>query len=132
MFKQETPNVMLVVDRSLSMNDAFGAASRWNTVRTALTDPAMGLLPMLETQVRFGLTMYTTPAPMMAAAVPPVAAWVAWAARVAVSGQRHGRCERWHVHHLPGVGRCADRPQQLHADPDGVLHDGTARAHPHG
>jgi hypothetical protein len=65
MFKQETPNVMLVVDRSLSMNDAFGAESRWNTVRTALTDPAMGLLPMLETQVRFGLTMYTTPPPAM-------------------------------------------------------------------
>src|SRR5688572_9295627 len=64
MFKQETPNVMLVVDRSLSMEDPFGADTRWNTVRTALTDPAMGLLPMLETQVRFGLTMYTTPPPM--------------------------------------------------------------------
>lgn len=70
MFKQETPNVMLVVDRSLSMNDPFGADTRWNTLRTALIDPAMGLLPMLETQVRFGLTAYTSP-PMMGGGFPP-------------------------------------------------------------
>jgi hypothetical protein len=65
MFKQETPNVMLVVDRSLSMNDPFGADTRWNTLRNALIDPAMGLVTTLETQVRFGLTMYTGPAIMM-------------------------------------------------------------------
>jgi hypothetical protein len=71
MFKQETPNVMLIVDRSLSMDEDFGTASRWDTVRTALTDPAMGLLPVLETQVRFGLTMYTSPGPMGGFPVPP-------------------------------------------------------------
>jgi len=62
MFKQETPNVMLVVDRSLSMEDPFGTENRWDTLRNALTDPAMGLVATLETQVRFGLTMYTGPA----------------------------------------------------------------------
>ena len=60
-FEQQTPNVMLVVDRSKSMEDEFGADSRWNTVRTALINPTDGFVTALETQIRFGLTMYTGP-----------------------------------------------------------------------
>jgi hypothetical protein len=61
MFKQETPNVMLIVDRSSSMEKNFGTDTRWNTLRNALIDPTMGFVTTLETQIRFGLQMYTGP-----------------------------------------------------------------------
>jgi hypothetical protein len=61
-FEKVIPNIMLVVDRSLSMQDDFGGnESRWNVLREALIDPANGLVTGLETEVRFGLTLYTSP-----------------------------------------------------------------------
>ncbi|HLV67118.1 MAG TPA: vWA domain-containing protein [Polyangiaceae bacterium] len=63
-FEKQTPNVMLVVDRSLSMNTPFGAGGqeRWNVVRDALIDPTTGIVTQLQAEVRFGLTLYTGPA----------------------------------------------------------------------
>ncbi len=52
------PTVMIIVDRSGSMTDDFGAASRWDTMRNALLDPD-GLIREFEGNVRFGLATYT-------------------------------------------------------------------------
>ncbi len=55
-----TPNVILVVDRSLSMDTRFSSrGSRWVVLRDSLlaTD---GLLSTLQPSVRFGLVLYTT------------------------------------------------------------------------
>ncbi len=62
-FEKVIPNIMLVVDRSLSMQTRFGGnGSRWNVLREALIDPTDGLVAELEADVRFGLTLYTSPA----------------------------------------------------------------------
>jgi hypothetical protein len=59
-FRQSTPNVMLVVDRSGSMKTDFaGAGARWNVLRDALIDPANGFIAVLEKKVRFGITLFT-------------------------------------------------------------------------
>ncbi|MFO7181001.1 MAG: vWA domain-containing protein, partial [Pseudomonadota bacterium] len=61
-FEKEIPNVMVVVDRSKSMESAFGASgSRWNVVRDALIAQGTGLIDQLQNEVRFGLTLYTSP-----------------------------------------------------------------------
>jgi hypothetical protein len=66
-FGRTVPNVLLLVDRSGSMRDPLqgeddrGGVQRWTAVRNALVDPASGLVSTLESQVNFGLTMYTTP-----------------------------------------------------------------------
>jgi Mg-chelatase subunit ChlD len=53
------PTVVLVIDQSGSMNDAFGSAgTRWNVLRDFLLKPD-GLIASFETQVRFGLSMYS-------------------------------------------------------------------------
>jgi len=58
----ETPNVLLLVDRSGSMADELsGGVSRWAAVRSALVDPTTGLVPMLQAQVNLGLALYTGP-----------------------------------------------------------------------
>jgi hypothetical protein len=65
-FEKVIPNIMLVVDRSLSMQEDFGGnESRWNVLREALIDPTNGLVAGLEADVRFGLTLYTSPSTMM-------------------------------------------------------------------
>ena len=55
----QLPTVLLLVDQSGSMNAEFGTSDRWQTLRTALMDPAMGIVNTLQTQVRFGLTLYS-------------------------------------------------------------------------
>jgi hypothetical protein len=70
-FKQETPNVMLVVDRSRSMEEDFGTDTRWNVLRDALINPTDGFVTTLETQIRFGLSMYTGPLMSGGGAPPP-------------------------------------------------------------
>lgn len=60
------PNVLLVVDRSGSMVDSFGAVSRWDAVRNALFDPGTGLVTGLESSVRFGIAMYSNDTATMA------------------------------------------------------------------
>lgn len=53
------PNIVLVIDQSGSMTEGFGGAgTRWDVLRDFLLRPD-GLIAMFETQVRFGLAMYT-------------------------------------------------------------------------
>lgn len=56
----QTPTVQLLIDQSGSMNDDFGGVSRWNAVRTALVDPNGGAVTLLENQVKFGASLYTS------------------------------------------------------------------------
>ncbi len=55
----QLPTVLLLVDQSGSMNAMFGTSDRWQTLRTALMDPAMGIVNTLQAQVRFGLTLFS-------------------------------------------------------------------------
>lgn len=57
-----TPNVVLVVDQSGSMDEAFGSSDRWNSLRDSLLDTPDGLIAALETQVRFGIALYSAEA----------------------------------------------------------------------
>ena len=58
----EIPNVLLLVDRSGSMSQAFeGDVSRWSSLRKALIDPTSGLVPSVEASVNLGLALYTGP-----------------------------------------------------------------------
>ena len=58
-----TPNVMLIVDRSLSMDlEDFPAGSgvtRWDRLRSELLATPDGMIASLEDSVRFGLAVYT-------------------------------------------------------------------------
>ncbi len=66
-FERATPTVMLLIDQSNTMTIRFedGAMgrSRWNTVRDVLTDPISGLIPKLQSSVRFGLALYSAKDP---------------------------------------------------------------------
>ncbi len=55
------PNVLLVVDRSGSMqtNEFSPGVTRWDALEGALFDPASGLVTGLESSVRFGIAMYS-------------------------------------------------------------------------
>jgi hypothetical protein len=69
------PNVLLVVDRSLSMLAEFGSQTRWDALHAALFDPALGAVPKFETTVHFGLALFTGPqiiAPMRPSAECPI------------------------------------------------------------
>jgi von Willebrand factor type A domain len=55
----QLPTVLLLVDQSASMNEKFGTSDRWQTLRTALMDPATGIVNTLQKQVRFGLTLFS-------------------------------------------------------------------------
>jgi hypothetical protein len=54
------PTVMLLIDQSGSMTSNFGGQTRWNAVKSALTDPTNGVLMALQSKVRFGATLYTS------------------------------------------------------------------------
>lgn len=53
------PAVMLLIDRSTSMNRDFGDDSRWNVLRDAILEPERGLLASLDQRARIGLMLYT-------------------------------------------------------------------------
>ena len=54
------PTVLLVVDRSASMEKPFaGAANRWDAVHATLMGPG-GIVETFQSEVRFGLALYTT------------------------------------------------------------------------
>ena len=53
------PTVELLLDQSLSMNDPYGATTRWQAMRSALIDPTNGVVKKLESQVVFGMTLYS-------------------------------------------------------------------------
>ncbi len=55
-----TPTVMLLIDQSGSMSSDFHGMTRWDAVDTALTDPAAGVLPALESEIVFGASLYTS------------------------------------------------------------------------
>ena len=60
--KPVTPNVMLLVDRSVSMEGPFptgSGVSRWDRVRGELLAKPDGLIISLEDRVRFGIALYT-------------------------------------------------------------------------
>ena len=58
------PNVVLVIDRSLSMMEIFGSVeTRWEAMQAALLDADIGLIPLLEGQARLGMTLFTSVQP---------------------------------------------------------------------
>jgi hypothetical protein len=54
------PTVLLLVDRSGSMDKSFGGDSRWNAVYKALLNGSGSLVSRLQNDVRFGLTTFTS------------------------------------------------------------------------
>lgn len=54
------PTVVLLIDQSGSMTESFGPTSRWEAVRETLMDPGSGVVAQLESDVRLGLTLYTS------------------------------------------------------------------------
>lgn len=56
----EIPTLVLLVDQSGSMTSDFGDQDRWDSVYQTLMDPDDGVVAKLESQVRFGLTLYTS------------------------------------------------------------------------
>lgn len=58
MAKPVIPSIILLLDRSGSMREAFGNTNKWNAVRTALTDPTTGVVSQLETKAYFSATTY--------------------------------------------------------------------------
>ncbi len=70
-----TPNVILVVDQSGSMTSSFGSSDRWNALRDSLMSMPDGLVYALQSQVRFGLALFSSRAsqPEMC----PMITWVA-------------------------------------------------------
>jgi hypothetical protein len=55
---RRTPEVMIVVDGSGSMEDDFGNGTRWTELDAALNDATTGIVPQLAGSVEFGLTIY--------------------------------------------------------------------------
>ncbi len=54
-----TPNVIIIVDQSGSMDEAFGGSTdRWNALRDVLLNSG-GLIETLQGVVRFGVVLYT-------------------------------------------------------------------------
>lgn len=66
------PTVMLLLDRSGSMNDPFGAQSRWDALFDTVMDPDDGLVQGLQSQVRFGVALYTSDDGTTAGGVCPI------------------------------------------------------------
>lgn len=54
-----TPTVILIVDQSSSMDEEFDNGSRWNVLRDFLLDEPGGLIADLQSQVHFGLALYS-------------------------------------------------------------------------
>jgi hypothetical protein len=53
------PTVLLLVDRSGTMNRNFGNTSRWGAVFDTLMDEEDGLVRRLDREIRFGISLYT-------------------------------------------------------------------------
>jgi hypothetical protein len=60
-FERVTPTVVLLIDQSGSMTQAFdNGLDRWQTLVQTLTDPQESLIKKLEGSVRFGMSLYTS------------------------------------------------------------------------
>jgi hypothetical protein len=57
----EVPTFQLVVDQSGSMDEPFGAQTRWEAMRSTLIGMQSGIVTDLQSQVRFGLSLYNNP-----------------------------------------------------------------------
>jgi hypothetical protein len=69
------PTVQLLIDHSASMDADFGGERRVDAVREALLDASDGVVVTLQSQVRFGATLYTgddgrPPCPTLTAVAP--------------------------------------------------------------
>src|SRR6185503_16817633 len=53
------PTVMLLIDRSGTMDADFAYTSRWWAVYDTLFDESVGVVKRLEQEVRFGIALYT-------------------------------------------------------------------------
>lgn len=58
-FEKQIPTVVLLIDQSGSMTQNFGGGDRWNVLRNALMNSSTGIVKLLESEVRFGLALYT-------------------------------------------------------------------------
>ncbi len=54
------PTLVLLVDQSGSMDSDFAGQPRWDAIYETLMDPVDGVVVSLQSQVRFGLTLYTS------------------------------------------------------------------------
>ena len=54
------PTLVLLVDQSGSMTSNFAGQERWDAIYETLMDPTDGVVTTLGSQVRFGLTLYTS------------------------------------------------------------------------
>ncbi len=60
MLEPVVPTIVLLIDQSGSMTSDFGGQDRWSAVYETLMDPDDGVVAQLESQVRFGVTLYTS------------------------------------------------------------------------
>jgi hypothetical protein len=54
------PTLVLLVDQSGSMTDDFSGEPRWDAIYETLMDPDDGVVANLQSQVQFGLTLYSS------------------------------------------------------------------------
>lgn len=59
-FNPVVPTVVLLIDQSGSMTSSYPGGNRWDVLYDALMDPQDGVVKSLESQVRFGLALYTS------------------------------------------------------------------------
>jgi hypothetical protein len=57
----EVPTFQLVVDQSGSMDEPFGGQTRWEAMRSTLIGMQSGIVTDLQSEVRFGLSLYNNP-----------------------------------------------------------------------
>ncbi|MEM6992583.1 MAG: vWA domain-containing protein [Myxococcota bacterium] len=55
-----SPTIVVLVDRSWSMTEDFAGAERWGAVYRTLLHPDTGVVTRLQSQVEFGLTLFTS------------------------------------------------------------------------
>lgn len=55
-----TPSVLLLLDRSGSMDAEFGLSNRWDTLRDILVNPQTGVITTLADEIQFGIATYTS------------------------------------------------------------------------
>jgi hypothetical protein len=58
--EKQVPDVLLLLDQSGSMTAGFGGTDRWHAMYQTLMDPVTGVVKTLESEVRFGLALYTS------------------------------------------------------------------------
>ncbi len=61
----QTPTFQLVIDRSGSMDEDFGGVSRWDATKETLIDPQSGVVTQLQSEIRFGVALYSNPMDQM-------------------------------------------------------------------